>query len=162
MRGIYFFITGILVTLALQAAIAQNQGWGAVRINHVGISVPDIEEAVTYYTEVLGFQEAFRGTRDNGEVSLVYLQVSKNTFLEIGANNAQRQTGLTHFGVHVEDIEESIELFRSQGLEVADARLSSNSRAFITNVIDPNGIRMELAELTEDSLVTKAMNAWNE
>ena len=162
MRGIYFFITGVLVTLTLQAAIAQNQGWGAVRINHVGISVPDIEEAVTYYTKVLGFQEAFRGTRDNGEVSLVYLQVSKNTFLEIGANNAQRQTGLTHFGVHVEDIEESIELFRSQGLEVADARLSSNSRAFITNVIDPNGIRMELAELTEDSLVTKAMNAWNE
>ena len=162
MRGIYFFITGVLVTLTLQAAIAQNQGWGAVRINHVGISVPDIEEAVTYYTKVLGFQEAFRGTRDNGEVSLVYLQVSKNTFLEIGANNAQRQTGLTHFGVHVEDIEESIELFRSQGLEVADARLSSNSRAFITNVIDSNGIRMELAELNEDSLVTKAMNAWSD
>ena len=71
MRGIYFFLIGVLATLALQAAIAQNQGWGAVRINHVGISVPDVEEAVTYYTEVMGFQEAFRGTRDNGEVSIV-------------------------------------------------------------------------------------------
>ena len=162
MRSIYFFLIGVLATLALQAAIAQNQGWGAVRINHVGISVPDIEEAVTYYTEVMGFQEAFRGTRDNGEVSLVYLQVSENTFLEIGGNNAQRQTSLTHFGVHVEDIDESIEFFRGQGLEVADARLSSNSKAYITNVIDPDGIRMELAELNEDSLVTKAMNAWSD
>jgi hypothetical protein len=62
----------------------------------------------------------------------------------------------------VEDIDESIEFFRGQGLEVADARLSSNSKAYITNVIDPDGIRMELAELNEDSLVTRAMNAWND
>ena len=59
MRGLYMFIAGILVAVATQFAIAQSQNEGVVRMNHVGISSPNIEEAIEYYTETLGFPEAF-------------------------------------------------------------------------------------------------------
>ena len=62
MRGLYMFIAGILVAVATQFAIAQSQNEGVVRMNHVGISSPNIEEAIEYYTETLGFPEAFRVT----------------------------------------------------------------------------------------------------
>ena len=46
MRGLYMFIAGILVAVATQFAIAQSQNEGVVRMNHVGISSPNIEEAI--------------------------------------------------------------------------------------------------------------------
>ena len=52
-------------------------------MNHVGINVPNIAEAVTYYTQKMGYREAFRVNDDKGQPRLVYMQISKNTFLEL-------------------------------------------------------------------------------
>ncbi len=61
---------------------AQNTSSGVVMMNHVGISVPNIAEAVTYYTQKMGYREAFRVNDDKGQPRLVYMQISKNTFLD--------------------------------------------------------------------------------
>ena len=37
---------------------------------------------------------------------------------------------------------------------------SGFSKAILSNVTDLNGLRIELAELTPDSLQRKAMNSW--
>ena len=66
MRGWMLFIAGILVGLGVQTAVAQNQNTGLVGLNHVGINVPDMDEALAYYTETLGFPEAFRAVDDQG------------------------------------------------------------------------------------------------
>ena len=51
MRGVMLFAAGLVAGLAIQAGIAQNRNDGVVMMNHVGISVPNIAEAVTYYTQ---------------------------------------------------------------------------------------------------------------
>ena len=71
MRGLYLFIGGIAVGLAVQMAIAQNQNRDIVGLNHVAISVADLDEAVAYYTETMGFPEAFRAVNDAGRATLV-------------------------------------------------------------------------------------------
>ena len=81
MRSLFLFVAGILVGLAVQSAIAQNQNRGIVALNHVGISVPNLDEAVAYYTKTMGFPEAFRNLDDKGQPTLVYVQISRNTFL---------------------------------------------------------------------------------
>ena len=62
MRGFTIFISGILVGLVVQMAFAQiqdnNSGSGILELNHVGIAVPDLGEAVSYYEDTLGFPEA--------------------------------------------------------------------------------------------------------
>ena len=50
MRGAMLFAAGLFTGLAVQVGIAQNAG-GVVMMNHVGINVPDIPEAITYYTQ---------------------------------------------------------------------------------------------------------------
>ena len=78
MRGVYLFLSGVLVAVVTQFAIAQSQNQGVVRMNHVGISSSNLEETISYYTETLGFPEAFRVANDQGDVALVYVQVRTN------------------------------------------------------------------------------------
>ena len=94
MRGAMLFVAGLFTGLAVHVAIAQNANRGVVMMNHVGINVPNIEEAVTYYTQKMGYREAFRVNDDKGQPRLVYMQISKNTFLELNPANAQRPAGL--------------------------------------------------------------------
>lgn len=159
MRGLYIFVGGILVGLAVQMAVAQNQNRGIVGLNHVAISVPDIDEAVAYYTETMGFPEAFRVTDDSGQIALVYVQISQNTFVELQPANPQRPPGLNHFGVHVEDMDAVTEMWKQRGADVGEIR-SSSTNAILSNILDPNGIRMELGELPPESLHRQAMNRW--
>jgi catechol-2,3-dioxygenase len=52
MRGVMVFVVGLMVGAAMQVSLAQNQSQSqVVMMNHVGIRVPNIEEAVKYYTE---------------------------------------------------------------------------------------------------------------
>ena len=81
MRLLAIFAAGLLAGIAIQTAVGQGQNRGLIQVNHVGITVPDIDAAVDYYRDTLGFQEAFRAQDDAGNARLVYMQVSQNTFI---------------------------------------------------------------------------------
>ncbi len=160
MRGLFLFVVGIGVGLAVQSAVAQNQNSGLVGLNHVALSVPDIDAAVTHYTETMGFPEAFRATDENGQVRLVYVQISQNTFVELQPANPQRPPGINHLGIHVENMEAATEMFKQRGANVSEIR-GSTTGAILSNITDLNGIRIELAELPPESLHRQAMERWN-
>jgi catechol 2,3-dioxygenase-like lactoylglutathione lyase family enzyme len=153
------FAAGLVAGLAVQVGIAQNAGSGVVMMNHVGINVPNMAEAVTYYTQKMGFREAFRANDDKGQPRLIYMQISKNTFLELNPANAQRPAGFTHYGLHVENAAEAVARFRKSGVTVSDTNVS-DTKAILANITDPYMGRIELAELTPDSLHQKAIQAW--
>jgi catechol 2,3-dioxygenase-like lactoylglutathione lyase family enzyme len=161
MRGLALFVAGAFVGLAA-TSVAQNQtpNRGIVGINHVALAVPDIEKAVDYYTKTMGFPEAFRVKTPSGEVQLVYVQVSQNTFIELQTINAQRPAGIYHFGVVVENMPAATAMLKARGADVKEITLSSGTKAILSNVIDPNGVRMELLELPPESLHRQAMNSW--
>src|SRR5438046_10660303 len=124
MRNAFLFIAGIVVGLAVDAAVAQHQSpnRGLVGMNHVGIAVPNLDQAVTYYTKTLGFPEAFRSVDEKGNVALVYVQISKNTFVELQPANG-RPLGMNHFGIHVENMAQVTSMLNSG--EPTSARLAS-------------------------------------
>ena len=157
MRGCMLFLAGIVIGVAGQTAVAQNVG--LVGLNHVAISVSDLNAAVAYYTKTMGFPEAFRNLDQKGQPTLVYVQISKNTFIELQPANAQRPPGLNHLGIHVENMAAATSMFKQRGANVSDTRVSP-TKAILANVTDPNGIRIELAELPADSEHRKAMDRW--
>jgi len=116
MRGVILFAAGLFAGLAIHVAMAQNANVGVVMMNHVGISVPNIFEAVTYYTQKMGYREAFRVNDEKGQPRIVYLQISKNTFLELNPVTAQRPAGFSHYGLQVENAAQSVARFRKSGL----------------------------------------------
>jgi catechol 2,3-dioxygenase-like lactoylglutathione lyase family enzyme len=159
MRSVLLFVSGILVALGVQALIAQSPNRGIVGLNHVGISVPNLDEAVAYYTKTMGFPEAFRNLDDKGKPTLVYVQISKNTFLELLPAGPDRPPGLNHFGVVVDKMTDATAMFKQRGANVAEIRLSG-TKAILSNVTDPNGVRMELLELPPESSHRQAMDRW--
>ena len=159
MRGPMLFAAGLMVGAAIQVPLAQTQG---VRMmNHVAIAVPNVNEAVAYYAQKMGYREAFRGPVDaQGQPALVYMHISRDTFLEIQPVNAQRPAGFNHYGLHVENASAAVALFRQRGVTVTDANKSANTNAMLANITDPYMGRIELAELTPDSSHRKAIDSW--
>jgi len=156
MRALVIFAAGAAAGLGIQLAVGQIRNEGVVGVNHVGISVADMDGALSYYTEVLGFPVAFRVDDEGGRPRLVYLQVSRDTFVELNPATPERPPGINHVGVHVEDIAATAVSFRNRGAEVTEPALSTLTGAILANVTALNGVRIELLELPPDSLHRQA------
>src|SRR3954471_12433172 len=163
MRGFVLFLAGLLCGLGVQTMMAQGDATGTtgVVLNHVGIAVPSIPDAAAFYTQKMGFKEAFRNSDAQGNPTAIYLQISKTTFLELQQTNAQRPAGVNHFGLEAPNIKAAVALFKQRGAMATEpGPPSAFSHAILANVTDLNGVRIELAEMGPESLQRKAMDSW--
>jgi catechol 2,3-dioxygenase-like lactoylglutathione lyase family enzyme len=161
MRACLLFVTGLLVGVGLHSVAAQSSNSpnkGLVQVNHIGMNVPNLDEAVAFYTKTMGFPEAFRVNDDKGQARLVYVQISKNTFFEIQPGPG-RPAAINHVGIHVENMAAATAMFKARGVNIGEIR-ASDTKAILNNITDPNGIRIELAELPPDSMHRQAMDRW--
>src|SRR3984893_19444824 len=98
MRTSIVFCMGLLLGSALGPVLAQGQKLaGENYVNHVGMAVQNFDEAFAFYPQKMGFREAFTVRDTNGRPTLAYVQVSRNTFIELQPANANRRPGLNHF-----------------------------------------------------------------
>jgi catechol 2,3-dioxygenase-like lactoylglutathione lyase family enzyme len=154
------FAAGIGVgAFLMQPGRAQTNPASGLRLNHVGIYVKDFDESMRFYTQTMGFREAFTITDPSGKPVLAYLQMTRDTFLELAPATAERPVGLSHIGMWPEDLKATIAALRERGVQVNDPRTGS-TKTSITNVTDPNGVRLELVDFLPDSLPRKAMDEW--
>lgn len=158
--SITLFASGIVVGVFLMqpSAAQQNQNPG-LRLNHVGIYAKDYDESMRFYTKTIGLREAFTIKDKDGKPTLSYLQINRDTFLEVAPATGDRQVGLSHIGIWPENLNATVASLRERGVKVDDPRTSS-SKTSITNAIDPNGVRLELLDFLPDSLPRKAMDNW--
>jgi catechol 2,3-dioxygenase-like lactoylglutathione lyase family enzyme len=160
MRGLMLFVAGLTCGLAVQTTMAQSDSSGVI-LNHVGLSVPSVPDAAAFYIQKMGFKEAFRNSDAQGNPTAIYIQVSKNTFIELQPANAQRPAGLNHFGMEAPNIEKAVAFFKQRGAMATEPGApSAFSHARLANVTDLNGLRIELAELGPESLQRKASDSW--
>jgi methylmalonyl-CoA/ethylmalonyl-CoA epimerase len=159
MRTSIVFLMGLLLGSAMSTSLAQeNRLPGMDGVNHVGINVENFDEAISFFTQKMGFREAFTVRDDKGQPTLAYVQASPNTFVELQpAGN--RAPGITHFGLQVENIRATIATLKQRGVTVEEPRVSS-TKSMIANVAGPSGVRIELSELTPESLQGKAIDSW--
>ena len=159
-RSLSLFAAGIGVGVFLmQPGAAQQTPNPGLRLNHVGIYAKDYDESMRFYTQVVGLREAFTIKDTNGKPTLSYLQISKDTFLEIAPATADRPAGLSHVGIWPEDLNKTVASLRQRGVKVDDPRTGA-TKTTITNATDPNGVRLELLDFLPDSLPRKAMDSW--
>ena|SRR5687768_7337114 len=142
-RIILVFAVGIVVGSGIQSAVAQSARPN-VRINHVALSVQDLQGALKFYQDKLGFNEVIR----NPNGMSAYIQVSRDTFIELQVANAERPAGqITHFGLETPDIKATVAQLRQRGLTVSDPGApSAFSGGILANITDPVYGRIELTE----------------
>jgi len=158
--SISLFAAGIGVgAFLMQPGHAQTTPTPSLRLNHVGIFVKDFDESMRFYTQTMGFREAFTIKNADGKPVLAYLQITRDTFLELAPATGDRPVGLSHIGLWPEDMTATVTALRGRGVTVADPRTGS-TKTSITNVTDPNGVRLELVDFLAGSLPKKAMDDW--
>ena len=159
-RSIALFVAGIFVgTLVMQVRAQQNANT-AHRINHVGIRVTNFQKSLDFYTKVMGFKAAYSfPPAPDGSPTTTFLQVNKDTFIEM-ANAGNQPPGLTHLGLYTEDANATIAKIKAAGGTATDARPSPNSGSVLSNVNDPDMIRIEINQQPPTSLMGKAMASW--
>lgn len=158
MKGIALFGLGIFVgTLFAQGGAAPG---ARVRgLNHVGIVVKDYKEAMAFYTQKLGIPEAYTIRRPDGSPQLTYLQLNRDTFIELIPAAANQQPGITHFGIEVADARASAADLRSKGIAAPDPT-PTPANASSTRIRDVDGVQIEVMEFGPESLQRKAMENW--
>jgi catechol 2,3-dioxygenase-like lactoylglutathione lyase family enzyme len=160
MRTSIGFVLGVLFGLGVASAVAQNNRLGGVNnMNHVGIAVERFDEALAFYTQKMGFREAFTVRDDKGQPALSYVQVSRDTFVELQPANANRPPGLTHFGLHVQDLAATVAALKQRGVKVEEPR-AGRQDSMVANATDPGGLRIEIFQFGPESLQGKAISSW--
>src|SRR5580704_3344678 len=158
-RNTTLFAAGIVVgSFLMQPSAAQNKSTG-LRLSHVGICAKDYDESMRFYTQTIGLKEAFTIKDAAGKPTLSYLQITKDTFLEIAPATAERPVGLSHVGIWPENLTATVAALRQRGVKVDDPRTGATLTS-ITNVTDPNGIRLELLDFLPGSAPRKAIDDW--
>ena len=161
MRGLALFAAGIVVgTVLMQTSAAQENRNTGFRLNHVGIAVKDLQESIDFYTKVMGFHVAYSLPNPSGNPTTTFLQINRDTFLEVTQSNANVPVGLTHMGIWSEDANATVAQLRQAGATVADPRPGGPSGSRLVNITDPSGIRVEVNEQPTGSFMRKAMDAW--
>jgi catechol 2,3-dioxygenase-like lactoylglutathione lyase family enzyme len=122
-RTLIAFLIGLALGGAVMTVAAQsNRIAGNNGVNHVGINVANMNEAISFYGKNFGFGEAAVIRDDKGQATLAFIQVSRNTFIELGPATAERPAGINHFGIHVDDLKAATGVLRQRGVKIDDPR----------------------------------------
>jgi catechol 2,3-dioxygenase-like lactoylglutathione lyase family enzyme len=154
------FLVGLALGLMVRAGAAQDQRLpGMNGINHLAFATPKYDEMMAFYTQTLGFPEAFTNRNANGQPTLTYIQASRETFVELMPAGANRPAGFTHFGLYVDDVGAIAARLRDRGVQVGEPRIIG-SGSLTVGITDPDGNRLEISELPAGAPARKAMEAW--
>jgi len=157
--GFCFFVLGALAGMLIMQANAALQE-NAARLNHVGMYVKNMDESIGFYGKTMGFRETYVFNDEQEKPAMAFLQISRDTFLELMPADDQHPVGFSHAGFSVDDVKATIEALRQKGVKVEDPQPGLRMKALSTDVIDPDGLRLELLEFTPDSLQRKAIDSW--
>jgi catechol 2,3-dioxygenase-like lactoylglutathione lyase family enzyme len=159
MRGLGLFVAGTFVGMLIMQASAAPQEKPAIGLNHVGVYVNNLEESLNFYTNTMGFRKAFTVTTPEGKLASVYVQVSRDTFLEVVPADADHPAGFSHAAFWVDDVRATNDRLRRAGAKVQEPHVGM-TKALISDVFDPNGLRLEMLEMVPGSMQRKAVDSW--
>lgn len=136
---------------------------GITSIGHIAIKVSDLDRTLDFYVSKLEMPEMFRLNKDDGSPWLLYLRLTDEQYLEIfpGAETDRapnaNSNGLNHMCWTVDDIDATVARIKAKGIELtSEIKLvgDNNRQAWFE---DPDGNRIELMEMSPDSLQAQAI-----
>jgi methylmalonyl-CoA/ethylmalonyl-CoA epimerase len=128
------------------------------RIDHIGVAVDDLEQAVSLYSERLGMPLQHRETVEQQGVEAVLLGVGESHVellrplspdTAVGRFLERSGPGLHHVAYGTDDIEDALERVRAAGLDLIDERPRTGIRGSRVAFLHPKSTGGVLTELVE-------------
>ena len=138
-------------------------------MSHVGILVSNLDSAMKFYRDVLGFKEIWRGSSDGRILSWVNLKVPDGDdyieFMLFGQEPSKDRIGtMNHICLVVDDAEAAGKILQArklpEGCKPATEMKTGINRKRQINYYDPDGTRIEIMEpKTIDGLAVPSSDA---
>jgi methylmalonyl-CoA/ethylmalonyl-CoA epimerase len=128
-------------------------------LDHVGIAVQDLDDAVERYRHRLGIEPSHRERVDDQGVEEVlfpagtsFIQVlgSLGPETPVGRHLTARGPGVHHVAYRVRDVAAALEHLRDDGAELIDAAPRPGSRGTLIAFIHPRSMGGVLVELVQE------------
>jgi len=118
-------------------------------LEHVNMSVADLDQTIAFYEKLLGLKVRWRGTTPRGEPA-AHIGDDRHylALFEIGERERTEadygQLGLNHFGFVVDDLDASKQRLADLHVEpTMEADYEPGRRLYF---LDPNGVEVELVQ----------------
>ncbi|OJV61615.1 MAG: methylmalonyl-CoA epimerase [Clostridiales bacterium 38-18] len=130
----------------------------ALKVDHIGIAVKNLEETLAFYQEVLGLELAGTETVEEQKVKVAFLPVGDTEveLLESTTDDGpiakfieKNGEGIQHIAFKVENIEEAIEYMQSKGMKMIDEKPRYGAGGAKIAFVHPKSSHRVLVELSE-------------
>lgn len=129
------------------------------QIDHVGIAVADLDEAVEHYRRTFGIEPTHRERLDDQGVEEVLFPVGESYVQLLGALGSQtpvgrflerRGPGVHHLAYRVDSVAGALDDLRASGVPLVDEEPRAGSRGTRIAFVHPRGVGGVLVELVEE------------
>ena len=128
------------------------------RIDHIGVAVEDLDEAMSLYTDKLGMRQQHRETVEDFGVEAVLLEVGEGHVellrptdpeSAVGRFLSRNGPGLHHVAYQTADIDSALDSAREAGLRLIDEKPRTGIRGSRVAFLHPKSTGGVLTELVE-------------
>ncbi len=126
------------------------------RIDHIGIAVQNIQEALTFYQDALGVKLERVESEEGGRTDVAFLPVGgsdvelvepKDTDSGLAKYLAKRGEGIHHICFEVDDIDAALARLKAHGAQLIDETQRTNARGQKYAFVHPKSTHGVLIEL---------------
>jgi lactoylglutathione lyase len=138
-------------------------GLGIKGIAHWALKVDNIDRALAFYRDTLGFADMMRLNHGDGSLWLIYLRVTDTQYLEIftggrpGAAPDEDATAMNHVCLEVGSVADTAADLSKRGVEIfrePKLGLDGNNQCWIK---DPDGNRIEFMQMLPGNMQEAAI-----
>ncbi|MEQ2526098.1 methylmalonyl-CoA epimerase [Bacillaceae bacterium CLA-AA-H227] len=128
------------------------------KVDHIGIAVRSLEEALPFYTEVLGLEVQAIEEVDSEKVKVAFIKVgeTKLELLEPSSPDSpiaqaieKRGEGIHHVALGVDSIEERIKEMQEKGIQMLQDKAKTGAGGALVAFMHPKSTGRVLYELCE-------------
>ncbi len=114
-----------------------------VCIDHINMTVKDLDESVKFYSELFGFVVM----KKQPEQDSVIIGDENVKLCIYQGDSAGDRNGISHFGIHVSNFDEVLEICKRLSVPVMYNGVLEWEKSRSIYIQDPNGYEIELSEV---------------
>jgi len=130
----------------------------ALKVDHIGIAVKNLEETLQFYETILGLELSGTEVVDSQKVKVAFLPVG-DTEIELLESTDEdgpiarfiekNGEGIQHIAFRVDDIEEAIQYMKDKGMKMLDEKPRYGAGGAQIAFVHPKSSHRVLIELSE-------------
>ena len=140
----------VLLLIPLLAAAQEPKRPRILGLAHVALRVGDIAKARAFYKDFLGYGEPFQLNQPDGSLSLTFIKVNDEQYIELFPGLDPSADRLHHISFYTDDAEAMRRYLASRGVAVPDRVPKGRIGNSNFNVKDPDGHTVEIVQYEAD------------